>query len=163
MVGALCGAVFMALAGTAWLRWKPVHQVSGSLDVSNTDPVSAEDENIYDACLITRNGNKVACDAFMRMVRRYRRGRDMKELAQAALTAGFSKCEIVKWGYANGFVGSQMSEAVGMSMNDLSKCRPNMRNTRRLLNSLSRTVMAEISHSARFITYKHFMPAMWMG
>jgi hypothetical protein len=122
LLGALCGAIVVAAMGAAWLRWKPVHRLSGSLDVSNTDPVSAEDENIYDACLITRNGNKVACDAYMRMLRRYRRDRDMKELAKAGLKAGFSKCEVVKWGYANGFVGSQMSEAVGMSINDLSKC-----------------------------------------
>jgi hypothetical protein len=121
MVGALCGTIVMAVGGATWLRWKPVP----ALAWSNPDPIvpSAQDENAYDECLITRSGNKVVCDAFMRVLHRSRqRESNMKEIAKSSLAAGFSKCEVVKWGYANGFVGSQMSEAVGMSIYDLSKC-----------------------------------------
>jgi hypothetical protein len=122
VAGLLCGVAFTAVAGAAWLRWKaPVHELSYLDAMWNPDGYSAQDENTYDACLITKGGNKVVCDAFMRVLRRYRR-ESMKKLAADGLAAGFSKCEIVKWGRENGFVASQMSEAVGMSLQDAAKC-----------------------------------------
>ena len=84
--------------------------------------VRAQDEITYDQCLIIKSGNKVVCDAFMRVWRRYRRDSDMQKLASILLGAGYSKCEVVNWGRENGFVSSQMSQAVSMSPQDAAKC-----------------------------------------
>jgi hypothetical protein len=110
LVGALCGAIVMAVVGAAWLRWKPVHVRS------------AQDEDTYDRCLLSQDGNKVVCDALMRVLDRERVEAKMKRDAQLLLAGGFTKCEVVKWGYQNGFVASQMSEVVGISLQDASKC-----------------------------------------
>jgi hypothetical protein len=63
-------------------------------------------------------GNKVVCDALMRMARRNRKVEDMKNLAVQMVTAGFTNCEVANWGHENGF--DEMGEAVGIQ--DLSKC-----------------------------------------
>ena len=43
----------------------------------------------------------------------------MKEEAAKLLAAGFSKREVVQWEMKRGFVGSQLSDAVGISLQDL--------------------------------------------
>ena len=43
----------------------------------------------------------------------------MKEEAAKMLAAGFSKREVVKWASERGFVGKQLSDAVGISLRDL--------------------------------------------
>jgi hypothetical protein len=114
-VGLLCGVVLTAVAAAAWLPWKPGHALK-------PDRYSAQDENTYDGCLIAQSGNKVVCDAFMRVLLRDRRESEMKENAKVLVQGGFSNCEIVKWGYENGFVASQMSEAVGISLQEAAGC-----------------------------------------
>jgi hypothetical protein len=121
LLGTLCGAIVIAAVGAAWLRWKPVHE----LDWSNPDPIvrSAEDEDSYDRCLISHAGNKVVCDALMRVLDRERiADAEMKEVAARLLAAGSTKCEVVLWGLKNGYNGTQMSEAVGISFQDAVKC-----------------------------------------
>ena len=60
LAGALCGMIFMAVVGAASIWWKPRPQRS------------AEDNAIYDNCLMERSGNTVACDAMMRLLDRER-------------------------------------------------------------------------------------------
>jgi hypothetical protein len=62
----------------------------------------------------------VACDAMMRLVERSRiASAAMKQQAAKMLAAGFSKREVVKWASEQGFVGSDLSDAVGISLRDL--------------------------------------------
>jgi hypothetical protein len=71
---------------------------------------------------MTQHGNTVACDAMMRLVERERTAEaamKMKALAATLLAAGFSKREVVEWAMDKGFVGSQLSDAVGISLQDL--------------------------------------------
>jgi hypothetical protein len=44
----------------------------------------------------------------------------LKEAAKM-LAAGFSKREVVDWAAKNGFVGRQLSDAVGISLEDLQQ------------------------------------------
>ena len=74
-VGVLCGTVLTAAVGTAWVRWKSDTDAWGKSDpvVDDWIPVqSIRDANLYDACLVQKAGNTVACDALMRMVKRER-------------------------------------------------------------------------------------------
>ena len=106
MTGVLCGIAFMAAiwAGSTW--WKLGR--------------SAEDGDTYDHCLVQQHGNTVACDAMMRLIERERTAEAvMKAQAATLLAAGFSKREVVKWAIDKGFVGSQLSDAVGISLQDL--------------------------------------------
>jgi hypothetical protein len=100
LVGALCGA--MIAIGIVW--WKPHLKTTRS----------AEDNNIYDGCLMTEHGNTVACDAMMRLLNRGR----LKKDAERALAAGFSKREVVQWAEDQGFGGSDVADAVGISLQD---------------------------------------------
>ncbi len=64
--------------------------------------------------------NTVACDAMMRVLERERTAEAaMRKEAAKLLAAGFSKREVVKWAMDKGFVGSQLSDAVGISLQDL--------------------------------------------
>jgi hypothetical protein len=93
---------------------------------SNSMPArSAEDQAIYDNCLLSRNGNTVACDALMRVIARERTAEaTMLQQAAKLRAAGFSGCEIERWAANAGFVGSQLSEASGIPLNELQagKC-----------------------------------------
>lgn len=81
---------------------------------------SAEDDTIYDGCLVHYQGNRVVCDAMMRQLERARAAEvDMKQQAARLLAAGYSKREVVKWAFDHGFVGKQVSDAVGISLEDL--------------------------------------------
>jgi hypothetical protein len=105
--GTLCGIVFMTAVwvGSNWWKFGPQR--------------SAEDSAIYDHCL-PQHGNIVACDAMMRLIERERTAEAaMKAQAATLLAAGFSKREVVKWAIDKGFVGSQISDAVGISLQDL--------------------------------------------
>ena len=90
------------------VRWKPRLERA------------AEDDAIYDKCLMAQNGNTVACDAMMRVLDRERTAETaMKNEAAKMLAAGVSKRDVVKWAIDRGFVGSQLSDAVGISLRDL--------------------------------------------
>jgi len=43
----------------------------------------------------------------------------VKQQAAKLFAAGFSKREVVKWAMDQGFVGEQLSDAVGISLQDL--------------------------------------------
>ena len=108
LAGALCGTVVTASVGAAYVWWKPHPQRT------------AEDDVIYDRCLMAQGGNTVACDAMMRLIDRERiSAAAMKQQAAKLLAAGFSKREVVKWAMDQGFVGSDLSDAVGISLRDL--------------------------------------------
>ncbi len=121
--GALCGMIFMAVIGGALIWWK------------SRPERSADDNAIYDNCLMERDGNTVACDAMMRVVDRGRAAESMKKAASdpaeeamkedaaKLLAAGFSKREVVKWAMGKGFGGSQVSDAVGISLKELQAGR----------------------------------------
>lgn len=105
--GVLCGMILMAL-GTALQGWAPRPQRS------------AQDDAIYDNCLMRMTGNKVACDALMRTLERERivEAAMLQEAAKMR-AAGVSKREIVKWASDRGFVGKQLSDAAGISLEEL--------------------------------------------
>jgi hypothetical protein len=48
----------------------------------------------------------------------------MRKLGAELMAAGFTKCEVVVWGYKNGYVGSQMSAAVGIPHDELPRACP---------------------------------------
>jgi hypothetical protein len=48
----------------------------------------------------------------------------MRRLGTELMAAGFTKCEVVVWGYKKGFVGSQMSAAVGIPQDELPRACP---------------------------------------
>jgi hypothetical protein len=106
-VGALCGAVVATAVGIVW--WK-----------SHQPTRSAEDNSIYDACLVQQHGNTVACDAMMRWLLERERVATaaLKEQAAKLLAAGFSKRDVVRWAEAQGFHGSAVSDATGISLQD---------------------------------------------
>ena len=71
-------------------------------------------------CLTGRDGNTVACDALIRVLERQRAAETaMKKEAAKMLPAGVSKRDVVQWAMDRGFVGSQLSDAVGISLKDL--------------------------------------------
>jgi len=106
LAGALCGAVFTAGTGAVFVWWKP-HPGR-----------SADDNIIYDACLVDKDGNTVVCDAMMRMVER---GRTEERIGRIGtfLAAGFTKREVVQWAREQGLTDKQLSDAVGISLEDL--------------------------------------------
>lgn len=101
----------MVVFGVATLAWFWSHSMPAR---------SAEDQSIYDTCLLERNGNTVACDAEMRLLARERTA-EAAMLQQAAklVAAGFSGCEMERWTVDAGFVGSQLSRASGIPLSDL--------------------------------------------
>jgi hypothetical protein len=67
-----------------------------------------------------QGGNIIACDALMRMVDRDRLNEAAgKKEAAKLLAAGFSKREVIEYLAKRGLVGSQLSDAVGISLSDL--------------------------------------------
>ena len=108
LTGALCGTVFVSALWTASVWWKPRR--------------SAHDEAAYDQCLAAQQGNTIACDAFLRLLQRENEREEvLKKEAARLLAAGFSKREVVEWAGKNGFVGKQLSDAVGISLQELQQ------------------------------------------
>jgi hypothetical protein len=112
-VGLIVGSILVGFvwAGTVW--WTAQHARS------------PEDEAAYEMCLADHQGNTIACDAFMRMVGRSRDfGKYLKERGAQYRAAGFSKREVVEWATKQGGVGSQISDAAGISLEELQsgKC-----------------------------------------
>jgi hypothetical protein len=128
LVGALCGAILTTTIGIVW---------------NSHSTRSAEDDISYDNCLMQSNGNTVVCDAMMRSLERGRVERErlerervkrekfehekfqrewaaatLKQKAEIYLAAGFSKREIVEHLKAQGFGDSDVSDAVGISLQD---------------------------------------------
>jgi len=109
LAGALCGAVLTAGTGAVFVWWKSDHPQR-----------TADDEALHDACLVAQRGNTAVCDAMLRVVERERIAvAAMKQQAAKMLAAGASKREVVEWGRKQGFVSSQLSDAVGISLSDL--------------------------------------------
>jgi hypothetical protein len=111
-IGVVAGSVSIALvwAGTAW--WG-VHAAR-----------SSDDEALYDRCLASNQGNTVACGAFMRTYDRERvksaaLEKMLREGGANMLAAGHNKREVVDWARSMGGVGSQLSDAAGISLKDL--------------------------------------------
>jgi len=107
IVGALCGAAVVAAGETAYVWWRAAHP-----------PRSAEDNLLYDRCLLSEHGNVVACDAMMRLIDHERGVAAMKQRATVYLAAGFTKREVVRWAQDQGFSASDVSDAVGISLQD---------------------------------------------
>jgi hypothetical protein len=108
LTGVLCGMIFVAVVGTASIWWKSHAERSGA------------DNAIFDNCLMERNGNTVACEALMRSLDRDRAARAASKKEAAELLAGsVSKREVVKRLMDKGFGESQVSDAVGISLQDL--------------------------------------------
>jgi uncharacterized membrane protein YidH (DUF202 family) len=105
LAGVLCGGGFVTIVAGASLWW-------------NLYPKrSAEDHFKYDNCLLEYSGNTVVCDAMMRIIDRERAAEaTLKTEAAVLLTVGFTKREVVEWAMKKGFVGSQLSDAVGISL-----------------------------------------------
>ena len=109
LASALCGAVLTAGTGAVFVWWKSDHPQR-----------TAEDDIIYDRCLLAQRGNTVACDAMLRVIEHERIAEAaMKQQAAKMLAAGSSKREVVEWARKQGFVSSQLSDAVGISLSDL--------------------------------------------
>jgi hypothetical protein len=111
-VGIVAGSILIALvwAGTVW--WT-AHRAR-----------SPDDEALYDRCMVSNKGNTVACDAFIRTYDRERAKdaaleKTLKEGGAKMLAAGHSKREVVDWAASMGGVGSQLSDAAGISLKDL--------------------------------------------
>jgi hypothetical protein len=122
LAGVLCGSSLMTAIGLAWFWWKPPR--APSAHNVGAWPHSPENDAKYDLCL-AGGRTKVACDALMRILARSEAEEEkMRKLGAELLAAGFTKCEIVKWGYEQGFVGSQMSAAVGIPQHELPKACP---------------------------------------
>jgi hypothetical protein len=110
LTGALCGISFTAIVALGWWKMHPER--------------STEDAAIYDKCLMAQSGNTIACDAMLREIDRERAAEEtLKKDAAKLLAAGFSKREVVEWAMKRGFVGSQLSDAVGISLEDLQAGR----------------------------------------
>ena len=108
VAGMLCGGVLIAAvwAGSVWLKARPER--------------SAEDAAFYDVCLTEHQGNTVACDALMRMLDRERvQTAAFKKEGARMLAAGASKRDVVKWVIEMGGVGSQISDAAGITLIEL--------------------------------------------
>ena len=106
--GAIAGATLIGImwAGTVWWTAKSAR--------------SPGDEVLYDSCLVSNKGNIITCDAVMRTIDRERALEKMLKAGGAKmLAAGHSKREVVKWATSMGGVGSQLSDAAGISLTDL--------------------------------------------
>ena len=122
LAGALCGSVLTTSVGLAWFWWKPsrglsAHNVGGWTH-------SPENDAEYDVCL-AMGKTKAACDAWMRILARVEAANaPAKKMAEDALAAGLTTCEVARRGYEQGFVGSQMSAALGIPQDELIKACP---------------------------------------
>lgn len=107
LTGMICGIVLMACGVGAFVGWQS-HPTR-----------SAEDEAIYDNCLMER-GDTVACGALMRGIDRERAAEGaLKDQVAKMLAAGFNKREVAEWAVTRGFVYSQVSSAMGLSTAEL--------------------------------------------
>ncbi|WP_369725162.1 hypothetical protein AB8Z38_11595 [Bradyrhizobium sp. LLZ17] len=108
IAGFVCGGALVAIicGGSIWWKASPER--------------SANDAAIYDSCLASKQGNTVACDAMMRMLDRERTQTAalIKEGARM-LAAGVSKRDVVNWAIKQGAVGSQISDAAGITLREL--------------------------------------------
>lgn len=110
LIGLFCGGFIIASVWAVSVWWQPRHAPDAAA--------------LYDACLATKNGNTVACDAYMRV---YERAKDqddalektLKEGGAKMLAAGHSKREVVDWARGMGGVGHQLSDAAGISLKEL--------------------------------------------
>jgi len=105
-VGVAVGIILASAAFAAFFYW-PAQR-------------SERDAALYDGCLIQRAGNTVACDAMMRDFARHdvfmaKMNKDAAKLR----AAGASKRDIIHWAQENGLVGSEISDAAGISLQDL--------------------------------------------
>ena len=106
MAGTAFGIAIAAMIATAFYLW-PAHRTQN-------------DAAIYDSCLVQKEGNTVACDAMMRVLARHRnKVAEMDKEAARMLASGSSKRDVVAWAEQNGLVGSEISDAVGISLKDL--------------------------------------------
>jgi hypothetical protein len=95
---------------------------------------SAEDQLLYDSCLMDRNGNKVACDALMRVIEHGRavqaaeaaraaeyrsKAADIKSKISALLAGGFTKREVADWALDHGLIGQEIAGLIGLSDKDV--------------------------------------------
>jgi hypothetical protein len=109
-IGLFCGAIAVASIWAAAAWWKPQR--------------SPEDLAMYDQCLAGNGGNEVACDAFLRV---YAREKAKDAALEAALkqgsakmfASGASKRDVVEWATKMGAVGSQISNAAGITLREL--------------------------------------------
>ena len=111
MAGLFCGAITIA---TVWV---------GSIWWQSRVQRSLEDAALYDACL-ARGSSTVACGAFMRNFDRVRaketaREKVLNEGGARMLAEGKSKREVVDWATRMGGVGRQISDAAGISLEEL--------------------------------------------
>jgi putative SOS response-associated peptidase YedK len=85
---------------------------------------SPEDAAMYDACLAGKDGNTVACEAYVRVFDRVR-AKDaalekvLNEGGAKMLASGASKRDVVNWARGMGGVGSQISDAAGITLREL--------------------------------------------
>jgi len=110
LIGMFCGGFVVASVWAIPAWWKPQR--------------SPEDAVLYDTCLATQNGNTVACDAYMRVYKRVKDQSDvlekaLKEGGARMLAAGHSRREVVDWARGMGGVGHQLSDAAGISLQEL--------------------------------------------
>jgi hypothetical protein len=108
MIGMLCGGALIAIVwgGSAWWNASP--------------NLSSQNAAIYDNCLLAQGGNTISCDAFMRMVERSRIKSEFLKTEGAKMRAdGVSKRDVVTWAIGMGGVGSQLSDAAGISLTEL--------------------------------------------
>ena len=110
VAGLFCGGVFVAAVWSVSAWWKPQR--------------SPEDAAIYDQCLAGNGGNAVACDAFMRTYKRAKAESDaletkLNEGGAKMLASGASKREVVEWAGKMGGVGHQLSDAAGITLQEL--------------------------------------------
>jgi hypothetical protein len=108
-VGMLCGVIIVAVAWAASVWW---------------NVRSEQEAALYDRCLAGNGGSTVACDAFMRTFIRAKAKDDalekiLNEGGAKMLAAGASKRDVVKWASEMGGVGSQISNAAGISLKEL--------------------------------------------
>ena len=114
----LAGSGIM-IVGIALLTWFWTHPTR-----------SAQDQALYDYCLVQQHGNTVACDAWMRIMNRrlvHERAFEAALYQQAAQlrAAGFSPCEIERWAAKDTeAVGSELSTASGIPLSEIQggKC-----------------------------------------
>jgi hypothetical protein len=109
LVGMLCGGAIVAVVWAVAVGW---------------NVRSEEDAALYDRCLAGNGGSTVACDAFMRTFKRAKANDDalekiLNEGGAKMLAAGASKRDVVKWAIERGGVGSQISNAAGISLKEL--------------------------------------------
>ena len=113
-IAGLCGGADLVGAVWAAASW-----------LQDTKPnLTAYGEYMYDQCLMTQNGNRVACNAYMRvMVHQQEEEAAKKFWKQRAAelgAAGQSKREVVEWARKQGLSDIETSEITGIPISDLA-------------------------------------------